>query len=60
MEKACRNCHYLTTKNVCPVCKSQNFSERWKGFVIVMDADRSEIANQLGAKMPGKYALKLG
>jgi len=60
MEKACRNCHRLSSANVCPLCKSQNFSDRWKGFVIILDAGRSKIAEQMGIKMPGKYALKLG
>lgn len=58
--KACRNCHFLTKESVCPSCKSQEFTDKWKGFVMVLDADRSQVAKQLGAKLPGKYALKLG
>ncbi|MFH1786424.1 MAG: transcription elongation factor subunit Spt4 [archaeon] len=60
MIKACKNCHVLTEESVCPVCKSQEFSPKWKGFITVIDADRSEAAKRMGVTMPGKYALKIG
>jgi len=60
MEKARKNCHYLSGKNVCPICKSQSFTDRWRGFVLVNDPGRSSIAEKMGIKMPGKYALRLG
>lgn len=59
-DKACKNCHYLTSKNVCPVCKSQAFAERWKGFVQIANPGKSKVAKTLGISVPGRYALKLG
>ena len=59
MIKACKNCHLLTDKPTCPVCKSQDFTPKWKGFMLVIDADRSAVAEKMGIKIPGKYALKL-
>ncbi len=59
-DKACKNCHYLSNKSVCPICKSQVFADRWKGFVIITNPQKSKIAENLGVNMPGKYALKIG
>lgn len=60
MDKACKNCHYLSNSTTCPICKSQSFTDRWRGFVIINDPSRSHIADQMGISMPGKYALRLG
>jgi len=58
-EKACRNCHRLTTTNLCPVCKSTNISEDWTGIAVIVDPENSEIAKTLKAKEPGRYALRV-
>lgn len=58
-ERACRTCSYLTTANVCPLCKGQNLADKWKGFVIIIDPGHSEIARKMSIKTPGKYALKV-
>ena len=60
MIKECKNCHLLTEQSVCPVCKSQDFNPKWKGFILVIDAERSAVAKHMSITMPGKYALKLG
>ncbi|HDH81803.1 MAG TPA: DNA-directed RNA polymerase, subunit E'' [Thermoplasmatales archaeon] len=56
--RACRKCHILTEETVCPICGSQT-SEHWQGYVIIIDPRRSRIAQKMGIKMPGKYALKV-
>jgi len=58
-EYVCRNCRRFTTEKICPVCKSTNLSQSWKGLVIVNDPD-SEIAKTLNITAPGKYALYVG
>ncbi|AEC51814.1 DNA-directed RNA polymerase subunit E' [Pyrococcus sp. NA2] len=58
-EKACRNCHYITTEDQCPVCGSRDLSEEWFDLVIVVDVENSEIAKKIGAKVPGKYAVRV-
>lgn len=59
-EKACRNCHALTTGSICPSCKSTNLSDDWTGIVVIMDPEGSYIAEKLGVKKTsGRYALKV-
>jgi len=59
VEKACLSCHFLTTGNVCPNCKSTNLSTDWTGIVIVLDPERSEVGKRIGARMRGRYAVKV-
>ncbi len=56
--KACRKCHILTKKNVCPYC-GEPTSDHWQGYLIVIDPNNSQIAEKMHLKMPGKYALKV-
>ncbi len=48
----------LTDKNVCPFCNSHT-SEHWQGYVVIINPLKSRIAQKMGIKMPGKYALKV-
>ena len=45
-------------KTVCK-CGSNSLSKDWVGYVLVMDAETSEIAKKLGIRSNGKYALKV-
>lgn len=58
-KKACRKCKYLTEKSKCPLCESDQFSDSWKGKIIVINAEKSEIAKNTGIKVKGGYAIKL-
>ena len=61
--KACRQCRrVIEEENVkaCPVCSDTQFTTFWRGYVIIMDPERSEIAQRMGVTTPGKYALRLG
>ncbi|MEM1643599.1 MAG: transcription elongation factor subunit Spt4 [Desulfurococcaceae archaeon] len=59
--KACRNCKSLVNREaeVCPVCKSTNFSEDWEGALFVVSPEKSEVAKALGINRPGRYALRV-
>ncbi len=58
--KACRSCRYvLEAGDVCPVCGSNQFTTFWRGYVVVLKAEESEIAQKMGITKPGKYALRL-
>jgi DNA-directed RNA polymerase subunit E" len=57
--KACRECHSLVEGEVCPACQSSALSEDWSGYLIIVDPLKSEIANLMGIKRPGKFALKV-
>ena len=59
MKKACKSCKMILDGDNCPVCKSSQLSESWKGKIFVSDPEKSEIAKILGIKVKGDYALKL-
>ena len=57
MRKACKRCRYITTEPICPVCKSEELSNRFSGAVIIFDPENSEVAKKLEIKQKGEYAL---
>jgi DNA-directed RNA polymerase subunit E" len=58
-EKACKNCHLITTTNLCPDCKAVNISSDWTGVAIILDPENSQIAETMKVKKPGRYALRV-
>jgi DNA-directed RNA polymerase subunit E" len=57
MRKACKKCKKLYDNiDVCPECK-EKLTQSWKGLLIVLDPENSEIAKQLKIKEKGKYAI---
>ncbi len=59
-EKACRKCKAIYSGAKCPKCGYAEGSESFKGKVVILDTEQSEIANHLGIKDKGEYAIKLG
>ena len=59
MKRACRSCKYLTDSNKCPLCHLDQFSESWKGRLVILNAEKSEIAKKVGIKVKGEYAIKV-
>lgn len=58
--KACRQCRKVTEEGEkCPVCSSTHFTTFWRGYVIIIDSEKSEIAKKMGLTTTGKYALHL-
>lgn len=59
--KACKNCNRVVSERaeLCPNCKTSNFSDEWHGLVAIINPKRSIIAERLEIKAPGKYALKV-
>ena len=58
-EMACRKCKCVTIGKVCPICKSSDLTPDWRGIVLIVDPINSVVANSLGIKEKGKYALKV-
>ena len=58
-QKACRACKIVTEDSVCPVCKSSELSEDFQGFVIILNAKKSQLAEKMGIDKEGQYALKI-
>lgn len=58
-DKACRECHRIVTGAACAICGSSSLSSDWSGYVVIIDASRSNIAKKLNVNLSGKYALKV-
>jgi len=59
MKKVCKKCKLFVQGNVCPICKGNQFVENWKGRIVVVDVEKSEIAKKLGVTVKGEYAIKI-
>jgi DNA-directed RNA polymerase subunit E" len=59
IEKACRECNYLTKEPVCPNCRSTNLSDDYSGVIIIFDPQSSAIAQLMKVTKKGKYALRV-
>lgn len=56
---ACKICKLVITQgNICPSCKSGETTTSFQGTVVVFDPS-SELAQKLGIKTPGRYALRV-
>jgi DNA-directed RNA polymerase subunit E" len=58
-EKACRECHTITTETLCPKCKTATLSDDFSGVVTIIDPDGSEIAKVMEITEKGRYALRV-
>ncbi|MFA5764346.1 MAG: transcription elongation factor subunit Spt4 [archaeon] len=59
-EKACRDCRYLVNEgDKCPNCQGSNFTTFWRGYVVILNSEESEIAKKMGITTNGKFALRL-
>ena len=58
--KACKQCKTIYEGIKCPKCGSEESADSFKGKVIVVDPEQSEIAKNLSIKKKGSYAIKLG
>ena len=59
-ERACRNCRLIVDGAVCPLCNTADYlTKTWEGHIVIVNHEGSEVATAIGAKTPGKYALKI-
>jgi DNA-directed RNA polymerase subunit E" len=59
-EKACRQCRKIVEESdTCPSCNSTQFTTFWRGYVLIIDPEKSEIAKKMGIRQTGKHALLL-
>ncbi|RZN15608.1 MAG: DNA-directed RNA polymerase, subunit E'' [Methanosarcinales archaeon] len=60
VDKVCRECRSIVLSGQsCAVCGSINLSTDWSGYVVIIDAERSQIAKKMQITLPGRYALKV-
>lgn len=59
-EKACRECRFLIEEGEnCPNCNNKTFTTFWRGYVIIIDPEKSEIAKKMNINKSGKFALRI-
>ncbi len=57
-ENACKKCKRIIKGKECSFCHSKDVSSNWKGLVVIINPEKSEIAKKLEITFSGKYALK--
>ena len=58
-KKVCKSCKIFVDGEECPVCKSTNLSLNWQGRLYIVDPDKSIVAQKVGLKKKGEYAIKV-
>lgn len=58
-KKVCKKCKIFVKESTCPECGGNQFSELWKGRVMIFKPEESEVAKKLNVKKPGNYAIKI-
>jgi DNA-directed RNA polymerase subunit E" len=57
-QRSCRICRRIYEGDKCPDCGSQEYTEEFKGRVMIFDAENSEVAKKLNIKKKGLYSIK--
>jgi len=58
-QKACKICNTIYEgKEKCPKCESKESTDSFKGRVVILDSEKSEIAQKLKIKDKGNFAIK--
>ena len=57
--KACRKCRIFVKGTKCPLCNTEDLTTNWKGKIIIIDSNKSEVAKNLGIKSKGEYVIKV-
>ena len=56
--KACKKCLTVTEESKCPKCTSKT-SKDWQGYLIILDHEKSIIAEEMNLEINGKFALRV-
>jgi RNA polymerase subunit RPABC4/transcription elongation factor Spt4 len=57
--KACRICNVIYEKEgKCPKCGAKEFTDAFKGRIIILNPEKSEISQKLNLKEKGNFAIK--
>ena len=57
-KRVCKTCKIFVEESKCSFCGNNQFVTSWKGRVIVLNPEQSEIAKKLNVKKKGTYAIK--
>ena len=58
-QKACKVCNQIyDSEEKCPRCESKESTESFKGRMVLINPEKSEIALKLNLKNKGNFAIK--
>ena len=57
-QKACKICKIIHETEKCSKCDSKESTEGFKGRIVVLNPEKSEIAQKLNIKNKGNFAIK--
>jgi len=57
-QKACKICNRVYEGDKCPKCDSKESTDNFKGRIVVVNPEKSEIAQKLNIKDKGNFAIK--
>ena len=57
--KVCMGCKLFVEEDTCPNCNGNQFTQNWQGRIYINNPEKSTIAQKLGIKMKGEYAIKV-
>ncbi|MCK5149482.1 DNA-directed RNA polymerase subunit E'' [Candidatus Pacearchaeota archaeon] len=57
-QKACKICKRIYEGDQCPGCESKESTDSFKGRIVVLNPENSEIAQKLNIKKKGNFAIK--
>ena len=57
--KACKICNKIyESGEKCPKCGAKEYTETFKGRIVILNPEKSEIAQKLNLKDKGNFAIK--
>jgi len=57
-QKACKLCKKIYEADKCPDCGSSEATESFKGRIVVLNPEKSEVAGKLNIKKKGTFGIK--
>jgi DNA-directed RNA polymerase subunit E" len=57
-QRACKVCNRIYEGEKCPDCSSEESIEGYKGRIVVLNNEKSELAQKLKLKGKGNFAFK--
>ena len=58
-KKVCKHCKIFVEEAKCPLCNGTEFTETWKGRIVIFKPADSIIAKNLQITKEGTYAIKI-
>ena len=58
-KKACKVCKRIVAGEKCAVHPDAKLSETWKGRIIILNPEKSDIAKKLNITEAGEYAIRV-